>query len=67
MKTMDKSGDRVALVTDERNVLLGIMTDGDVRRFILSGRALDETGHRRDERPPNYGWRAEQRRRGTPS
>lgn len=42
MKSMDESGDRVVLVADQDGVLLGVMTDGDVRRFVLSGRALDE-------------------------
>lgn len=41
MQVMDRSGDRVVLITDEGGVLLGIMTDGDVRRYILDGRSLD--------------------------
>ena len=40
LQVMDASGDRIVLVTDEERVLLGVVTDGDVRRWILGGNAL---------------------------
>jgi len=42
LKVMDESGDRIVLVADAERVLLGLITDGDVRRFILAARSLDE-------------------------
>lgn len=37
MRVIDKSSLQTALVVDEENHLLGIITDGDVRRAILKG------------------------------
>jgi dTDP-glucose pyrophosphorylase len=42
LQVMDASGDRIVLVTDEERVLLGVVTDGDVRRWILGGNDLAE-------------------------
>ncbi len=42
LKVMDASGDRIVLIADADRTLLGVMTDGDVRRFILAARSLDE-------------------------
>ncbi len=42
LKVMDESGDRIVLVADPERLLLGLLTDGDVRRFILAARSLDE-------------------------
>ncbi|MCK5099982.1 MAG: nucleotidyltransferase family protein, partial [Desulfobacteraceae bacterium] len=39
---IDKSALQVALVVDADNKLLGIVTDGDIRRGILKGVGLDE-------------------------
>jgi dTDP-glucose pyrophosphorylase len=38
---LDRSGVEIALVTDDDRRLVGIMTDGDVRRALLGGAALD--------------------------
>ncbi|NRD79384.1 CBS domain-containing protein [Bacillus sp. BRMEA1] len=40
MKTLDATGKRVALVCNESK-LLGVVTDGDIRRFILSNGNLN--------------------------
>ncbi|WP_420963328.1 nucleotidyltransferase family protein [Brucella sp. IR073] len=40
---IDASGGQIALVVDERGVLIGTITDGDVRRAILRGATLDST------------------------
>lgn len=38
---IDKHGKGIILITDERGVLVGTITDGDVRRWILLGHSLD--------------------------
>ncbi|HIJ85880.1 MAG: Nucleotidyl transferase [Magnetococcales bacterium] len=37
MKVIDRGALRVALVTDESSRLMGVVTDGDIRRGLLSG------------------------------
>jgi perosamine synthetase len=41
IKTIDSGGLGVALVVDASNKLIGIITDGDVRRSILKGCSID--------------------------
>ncbi len=41
LKKLDKTAKKVLLVVDHENRLLGTVTDGDVRRYILSGKSLD--------------------------
>ena len=40
---------QVALVLDGANRLVGIVTDGDIRRGLLRGIQLSRTGHRSHE------------------
>lgn len=42
MNIIDEHGLGVALVTDENNKLLGIVTDGDIRRSLLRGMSINE-------------------------
>ncbi len=42
LKKMDVTGEKVLIVVDEKKILLGTLSDGDVRRNILNGRPLDE-------------------------
>lgn len=42
IKKMDQHEKSIALVIDEKNRLLGILTEGDIRKAILKGIALDE-------------------------
>jgi len=42
METINKMGSRIALVLDDNEKLLGIATDGDIRRSLLKGHALNE-------------------------
>ncbi len=42
---IDETERGIALVTDEQFHLLGVVTDGDVRRMILAGRSLEEPIH----------------------
>ena len=41
LKKLDRTAKRVLLVVDEKERLLGTVADGDIRRYILSGRGLD--------------------------
>jgi len=42
LKRMDEAGEKILFVTDpNNNQLLGTVTDGDFRRWILKGRSLD--------------------------
>jgi len=43
LKIIDNEALRVALVVDDEYHLVGVVTDGDVRRGILNGLALDST------------------------
>ena len=40
IKKMDQQEKSIALITDEKNRLLGILTDGDIRKAILKGITL---------------------------
>ena len=40
LKQMDAMGEKTLIVTDDQNVLLGTLSDGDVRRWILKGKDL---------------------------
>ncbi len=42
LRRMDESGGRMVLVTDDDDTLRGVATDGDMRRWIIAGRALDD-------------------------
>lgn len=41
LKKLDRTAKKVLLITDNKNKLLGTITDGDIRRYILSGKSLD--------------------------
>ncbi len=40
LKQMDAMGEKTLLVVDEQGILLGTLTDGDVRRWMLKGKSL---------------------------
>jgi dTDP-glucose pyrophosphorylase len=42
LRRMDESGGRMVLVTDDNDALRGVATDGDMRRWIIAGRGLDD-------------------------
>ncbi len=42
LKKMDQGGLKIVFVTDKNNVLLGVMTDGDIRRHILNNCNLSD-------------------------
>ncbi|MEW6719248.1 MAG: nucleotidyltransferase family protein [Thermodesulfobacteriota bacterium] len=41
LRSLEKSGLEIVLVVDEGERLLGVLTDGDIRRALLSGGTLD--------------------------
>ncbi|MEW5743970.1 MAG: nucleotidyltransferase family protein [Nitrospirota bacterium] len=41
LKQLDRCAEKVLLVVDKRGRLLGAITDGDIRRYILAGKSLD--------------------------
>ena len=42
LKQFSKAGKGCLVVVDEKNKLLGTITDGDVRRVILKGKLLND-------------------------
>ena len=43
LKTIDRSGQTIAFVTEENGRVIGSLTDGDIRRALLSGERLEST------------------------
>jgi dTDP-glucose pyrophosphorylase len=43
METLDKTAEKVLLVVDDKQTLIGALTDGDIRRYILRGHNLSGT------------------------
>ena len=43
LKRLNETADKVLFVVDKDSKLLGALTDGDVRRHLLSGRSLEES------------------------
>jgi dTDP-glucose pyrophosphorylase len=43
LKAIDRGGCEIALIVDEGNHLLGVLTDGDIRRALLRKSSLDES------------------------
>lgn len=41
LKKIDLSGQQIAFVIDSQKTLLGVITDGDIRRFLFNGNKLD--------------------------
>ena len=43
MEALDKTAEKVLLVVDDEQTLIGALTDGDIRRYILKGQDLTGT------------------------
>ena len=54
LKKLDKCIDKVLLVIDDANVLLGTITDGDVRRYILKGQGIESNVREVYNKNPAY-------------
>ncbi|MBW1681862.1 MAG: nucleotidyltransferase family protein [Deltaproteobacteria bacterium] len=46
MKVIDEAREGIALVVDEEGKLIGTITDGDIRRFIIANGSLDENAEK---------------------
>ena len=42
LRLLDETADKVLFVVDNDSKLLGALTDGDIRRYLLSGRSLED-------------------------
>jgi CBS domain-containing protein len=42
LKKLDRTAEKVLLVTDKGNRLIGSITDGDIRRYLLKGKSLED-------------------------
>ncbi|MFH1478595.1 MAG: sugar phosphate nucleotidyltransferase [Candidatus Omnitrophota bacterium] len=54
LKSLNEGGKKVLLVIDDQNRLLGTITDGDIRRYILTGKSLENNISEVYNRKPNY-------------
>lgn len=43
MEVIDQNKEGIALVVDEKGKLVGTITDGDIRRFLMARKSLDKT------------------------
>ncbi len=41
LRIIDKGGQQIALVVNDSDILIGVITDGDIRRFLLKGNNLE--------------------------
>lgn len=54
MEALGKTAEKVLLVVNEERILIGTLTDGDIRRYILNGRDLNNTIQDIYNREPIY-------------
>ncbi|MCM8774158.1 MAG: sugar phosphate nucleotidyltransferase [Candidatus Omnitrophica bacterium] len=54
LKKLDRTAKKVLLVVDKKNKLLGTLTDGDIRRYILKGKSLEDNLEEVYNRNPKY-------------
>jgi dTDP-glucose pyrophosphorylase/CBS domain-containing protein len=54
MEALDKTAEKVLLVVDENQVLIGSLTDGDIRRYILKGKDISGTIEGAYNRNPKF-------------
>ena len=54
MKRMDESGVKLLLVSNSDGQLLGVLSDGDIRRWMLKGKSLEENISRAMNKNPIY-------------
>ena len=53
-KPLDKTAEKVLLVVDDNQALIGTLTDGDIRRYILKGQDLSGTIENAYNRDPIF-------------
>lgn len=58
-KALDETAEKVLFVVDDADSLLGSLTDGDIRRYLLKGRSLEDTIVDVYNRNPKYIYKKE--------
>lgn len=53
-KRLDETAGKALLVVDTENMLLGTLTDGDIRRYLLNGHSLEDTISGAFKRNPKF-------------
>ena len=43
LKALNSGGSQIALIVDEETKLIGVLTDGDIRRSLLQGLSLNDS------------------------
>lgn len=54
MKKLDETANKILFVIDKSGVLIGSLTDGDIRRWILSGNQLSDKVNKVCHKSPTY-------------
>ncbi len=54
LKKLDRTAEKILLVIDREERLLGTISDGDIRRYILKGKSLEDTVEEAYNRKPIY-------------
>lgn len=54
MQKIDENASGILIIVDDSNILLGCLTDGDVRRYLLSGGKLEDRVSSAINRNPKY-------------
>ena len=61
LRKIDEAGTQLAFIVDENGVLLGVVSDGDVRRGLLRGKGLDIPVREIMNRDPKVAYRSTSR------
>lgn len=54
LKQMDEAAEKILFVVDQKDILLGCVTDGDIRRWILKGKSLNVKVSQLMNRSPKF-------------
>ena len=54
LKKLDQTAEKVLFIVDNQNILLGALTDGDIRRYLLKGNSLEDSIERIYNKSPKY-------------
>ena len=54
MKKIDQNTNKLLFLIDKSKILIGSLTDGDIRRWILSGKALSEESYKACNKSPSF-------------
>ncbi len=54
LKKLDETGERHLFIVDGEDVLMGVLTDGDVRRWVLDNKSINESVDKVMNRNPKF-------------